>query len=237
MNYLIIIGIIGFLIFFHELGHFIFAKIVGINIASFSIGYGPVLFRWKRKETEYRISLIPLGGYVMPEVKDEKEFFNIPVYKRMIFSIGGPFANIFLPLIALAGLGIFNSGISFTSVLITPVVQVFSSMLVIINGLSRIFISPERLSGVIGIVAVGGKIVDSGILNAINLLIMLSLNLAVFNLFPIPALDGGKILLYILEKIHPKLKKIQIPVTIGGWLILLVLIVYATYNDIAKLVA
>lgn len=237
MNYLIIVGIIGFLILVHEFGHFIFAKIVNVNISVFSVGFGPVLFRRKWHETEYRISLIPLGGYVMPGVKDEKEFFNIPAYKRIIFSAGGPLANIILPLIVLVGISIYSTGMSFASAVYTPITQVLNSVLSIGKAVSLIFSTPEKLSGVVGIIAVGGQIIGSGIFKAINLLIMLSLNLAVFNLLPIPALDGGKILLYLLEKIHPKFLKIQIPVTICGWIFLLVLIAYATFNDIAKLIA
>ena len=237
MNYLIIVGIIGLLVLVHEFGHFIFAKIMNISIAVFSVGFGPAILKWKGSETEYRISLVPLGGYVMPGVKDENEFFKIPVYKRIIFSAGGAVANIVFPIIILMGIGIFNSGLSFTAVLMEPLAQVFKSILYIVNAISLIFISPERLSGIVGIVAAGGQMIDAKLYNALNMLILLSLNFAVFNLLPIPALDGGKIILYILEKVHPKFLKLQIPVTIGGWIILLVLIVYATFNDIAKLIA
>lgn len=56
--------VIGILIFIHELGHFLFAKLCGVGVVRFSIGFGPPLLRWKRGETEYQLALIPLGGFV-----------------------------------------------------------------------------------------------------------------------------------------------------------------------------
>ena len=52
------------LIFFHELGHFLFARLFGVRVEVFSLGFGPKFLKWKGKETEYALSLIPLGGYV-----------------------------------------------------------------------------------------------------------------------------------------------------------------------------
>jgi len=60
----IFILFLGPLIFFHELGHFFFARFFGVRVEVFSIGFGPKIFKWKRKDTEYAISIIPLGGYV-----------------------------------------------------------------------------------------------------------------------------------------------------------------------------
>ena len=51
-----------FLVFFHELGHFIAAKLFGVKVEAFSIGFGPRLFHKKIRDTDYRISLVPLGG-------------------------------------------------------------------------------------------------------------------------------------------------------------------------------
>ena len=58
-----IVLLLGGLIFVHELGHFIVAKALGVKVVRFSIGFGPRLFGFVRGETEYRISLLPLGGY------------------------------------------------------------------------------------------------------------------------------------------------------------------------------
>ena len=61
LSFLIVIGII---IFIHESGHFSMAKIFGIPVATFSLGFGPRLFGFRYKETDYKVSAIPLGGYV-----------------------------------------------------------------------------------------------------------------------------------------------------------------------------
>ncbi len=237
MNYFIIIAIIGVLIFIHELGHFVFAKLTGIPIAVFSVGFGPKIWKYKKRETEYCISIFPLGGYILPAINDEKEFYQIPVLKRIIFCIGGPLANIFLPVIVLSILNIFNPGTSLAGIFINPFIKTSNLLFNMLQTIPAIFVSPENLSGIVGIVNTGSQFIASNFQNTIKLLILLSLNLAVFNMLPIPALDGGKILLYLLEKIHPKLLKIQLPATIAGWLIIAGLTVYVTINDVVKIFA
>jgi regulator of sigma E protease len=237
MNYFFIIVIIGFLIFIHELGHFVFAKASGIAIETFSVGFGTKIFKRKIHGTEYCISVIPLGGYILPAIKDESEFYKIPVLKRIIFCVGGPFANIVLPVIILLVSGILNSDSSIVGIIINPFIQVFNNLFIIMKSIPSMFDHPEQLSGIVGIISIGGKIIASDIQMAINLLISLSLSLAVFNMLPIPALDGGKIILYLLEKIHPKLLKIQLPATIAGWVIIAGLTVYITIKDVVKIFA
>ena len=64
INILALIFVLSFLIVFHEGGHFVIAKLFKFPVEVFSLGFGKRLFGWKRKETDYRVSLIPLGGYV-----------------------------------------------------------------------------------------------------------------------------------------------------------------------------
>lgn len=100
----IIIGlmVLGVLVFIHELGHFLAAKKFGIRVLSFSIGFGKVLLKKTYKDTEYRISAIPFGGYVHmagehPEDNrtcEDSDFMAKPVWQRAIVSIAGPAANI-----------------------------------------------------------------------------------------------------------------------------------------------
>ena len=70
MNYVFTLLLIGFAILFHEFGHYLAARIANVPIQTFSVGFGPAV--WKRQigETEYRISWIPLGGYVLPAIED-----------------------------------------------------------------------------------------------------------------------------------------------------------------------
>ena len=100
---LIVIGILlfGFVIFFHELGHFLLAKSAGIWVREFSLGMGPVLFSFTKKDTQYSLRLLPIGGYCMMEgedesSEDERAFSNKPVWRRILVIIAGGVFNIIL---------------------------------------------------------------------------------------------------------------------------------------------
>jgi regulator of sigma E protease len=73
MSIILAILILGLMILFHEFGHFIFCKIFGVRVLRFSIGFGPAIFKRKIGDTEFRLSLIPLGGYVTPLEKEKLE--------------------------------------------------------------------------------------------------------------------------------------------------------------------
>lgn len=102
---LIFILFLGPLVFFHELGHFLFARLFGVRVEVFSIGFGPKLFKFKRKDTEYALSLIPLGGYVkmfgddplnkdnVPEEERKFSFTHKSKWARFWIVFGGPCAN------------------------------------------------------------------------------------------------------------------------------------------------
>ncbi len=105
-----ILGLIAMIII-HEFGHFIAARMLGVEVIRFSIGFGPILFRYKPKVTEYALSLIPLGGYVKMKGEEidernqndtEGAFFAQPVWKRMIIVFAGPFFNIISAIIFFA---------------------------------------------------------------------------------------------------------------------------------------
>ncbi len=90
---------IGVLITFHEFGHLIVAKITHIPVESFSIGFGPVILKRKIGETEYRLSLIPLGGYIKmtgEENPDEGGFSSKPLGVRIAVIAAGPVSNLIL---------------------------------------------------------------------------------------------------------------------------------------------
>ena len=63
---------IGIMILVHELGHFVVGRLCGIGVEEFSIGFGPKIFGWRKKETDYSIRAIPLGGYVRFTGEDEE---------------------------------------------------------------------------------------------------------------------------------------------------------------------
>ncbi|MBE6152344.1 MAG: RIP metalloprotease RseP [Firmicutes bacterium] len=85
MTIIYFILILGIIVFIHELGHFIFAKKAGIYVYEFSIGMGPQLFKWKRKndETEYSIRLFPIGGFVQMAGEAVEVDENVPKEQRM----------------------------------------------------------------------------------------------------------------------------------------------------------
>ena len=96
---LLAILIFGFLIFIHELGHFLTAKLCGVRVNEFAINMGPRLFGWKRGETQYSFRLIPIGGYCAMEGEDEDTgdprcFVNAAWWKRLIILCAGSFMNL-----------------------------------------------------------------------------------------------------------------------------------------------
>ena len=234
MSYFIVIFILGGLILIHELGHFLMARFMNIPVDRFSIGYGPKLWATKRGDTEYRLSAVPFGGYVLPKIKDAAELFQIPIYKRIFFALGGPVANILTALILFALVNLAILGFSFTGIIIQPFLQTWKQSAYILGAISRLFSHPSELSGVVGIVSQGGGFVGTDPLKAVSFSILLSLNLAIFNLLPVSPLDGGKILLYLLEKINRRISRLQVPMAVAGWLLLLGLMFYATAMDIGR---
>src|SRR6516225_4856036 len=96
--------VLGIMILVHELGHFAAAKYFGVRVEVFSIGFGKRLLGFRKGETDYRISAIPLGGYVkmsgenpMDErTGDPGEFLSHPRWQRFIIAVAGPFMNIVL---------------------------------------------------------------------------------------------------------------------------------------------
>lgn len=117
-----IVLVLAGLIFFHELGHFLAARSLGIGVETFSIGFGKALASWKGKKTTYQLSLIPLGGYVslvgeateseIPEPFTKAESFALrPPLHRLIVVTAGPLFNMVLAWFIYWGL--FAGGLSF----------------------------------------------------------------------------------------------------------------------------
>jgi regulator of sigma E protease len=96
--------VLGIMILVHEFGHFAAAKIFGVRVEQFAIGFGKRLFGVRKGETDYRINLLPLGGYVKmsgenpleARTGDPAEFMSHPRWQRFIIAFAGPFMNIIL---------------------------------------------------------------------------------------------------------------------------------------------
>ncbi len=236
MSYLLIMLLVGLLILIHELGHFAAARWVGIPVKRFSVGFGPKIWGVRRGGTEYWISAVPLGGYVMPNLEDEQAYFRIPRGRRLVFSLAGPLANLLLPLPLFAILNVLGGEVSFYAVVIAPVIQTGEALKGMLAAMLQLFSRPDALSGVLGIVVQGGHFVGADLGRAIQFMILLSLNLAVLNLLPIPVLDGGKILLLLLEKVHPKFVRLYVPLCVLGLVLVLGLFAYTTVLDVRRLI-
>jgi regulator of sigma E protease len=114
-----VVLVLGVMILVHEWGHFVVARLCGVRVDVFSIGFGPRLFGWKRGATDYRVSAVPLGGYVRMAGQDlsdvdrgktaapsgnPEELLSKTRWQRAIIAFAGPAVNLILPVVLLAGL-------------------------------------------------------------------------------------------------------------------------------------
>jgi regulator of sigma E protease len=113
--------LIGLLIFVHESGHFIFAKLFNVKVHVFSLGFGPKLFGFVRGETQYKVGLVPVGGYVkmlgedptesVPEEDRGRAFGDKPLAQRFMIIVAGPLMNIIFPFFLNFGVGLSHTEI------------------------------------------------------------------------------------------------------------------------------
>ena len=341
---------LGILIFIHEFGHFVVAKIFGIRVERFSLGFGPRLFGREVGDTDYRISAFPLGGYVkmlgesvdevVPEDLKSVSFSHQPLRRRIAVVSAGPSSNLLLAVFlyglifgffgltktttnigsvtpespaAAAGLqandrvlevnGVsvqewgelsqliqesgsgpvqlkLQRGADLLTVTLTPeikqtrtilgeevsrpligiiasnefivekinpfqavyyaVVQTGSMIKLTFVVLGKLIvgaISPKTLAGPIGIAQMSGQVAQAGPLAFISFLALLSINLGILNLLPIPILDGGHLLFFSIEAVMGKplsIKKREMAQQVGLFL-LIVLMAFVFYNDIYRL--
>ena len=119
MTIIYFILILGITVFIHELGHFIFAKKFGVYVYEFSIGMGPRLFKFNRKndETDYCIRLFPIGGFVQmageevevdEKIPENKRLQSKPAHQRLLIMVAGVMMNFLLAIVLLFCIGLFN---------------------------------------------------------------------------------------------------------------------------------
>src|ERR1700736_4736296 len=116
MNLLLGVALVlGLMIMIHEWGHFIVARLFGVRVDVFSIGFGPRLFGWKHGATDYRVSALPFGGYVRmagqdvsdvdagtkPPTGSPDELMSKPRWQRALISLAGPAVNLIFPIFLL----------------------------------------------------------------------------------------------------------------------------------------
>lgn len=340
--------VLSFLIFFHELGHFLAARFFGVHVEVFSIGFGKKVFSKVYGKTQYCIGLIPLGGYVQMKGQDDsdptkvsfdKDSYNTrKPWQRIIILFAGPFANFllaFLLYLAIGSIGVtkFSPIIGQTSpdspamqigmmpndkvlvinghfvttwddvsriikdsegnlefkieranevltFILTPKISQYQNMFgetlhkrmigispsgktieityapdevlgyavdqtikattMILTSLQKLIegvVSVKELGGIISIVQVTSEASNAGLVALFALTALISVNLGVLNLLPIPALDGGHILFNVYEMLTKKApsEKVLYVMTLGGWALLLSLTALTIFNDIYRL--
>lgn len=349
INIISVIILLGVLIFVHELGHFLIAKCSGVGVLKFSLGFGPKLVGKKIGETEYIISMIPLGGYVkllgesaddeISEDDEKRSFLKQHVLKKIGIVAAGPvfnflFAIIVFTIIYMVGIPVLTSevgdvqkgspaleagikggdiilaindedisnwgelagiivnsegreleirvernnkikdirlkakltksknifgeeidlykiGISVSSRTVIERLNPFSAFwagtkqtwyitkitLISIVKMVEGKLSPKTLGGPILIAQMAGARVQEGIVPFIFFMALLSINLGIINLLPVPLLDGGHLLFFIIELISGKevnVKWREIAQQVG-FAMLVMLMIFVFYNDIIRI--
>ena len=236
INAIKIVFLLGFLITIHEGGHFIVAKLCKVRVNEFAIGFGPKIFQKQGKETLYVLRLIPLGGFVRLEGEEEHSdiegsFSKASIGKRIAIVLAGGLVNILFGIVAFFFLSLAYT--NFASAMQNTKEFVFSiweSLKMLLTG----GVTVNDLTGPIGISEVVAR--TSGIDEFIYILSLISLSLGVTNLLPFPPLDGGKVLLLIIEAIRkkPLKEKVEAKIQLIGFSIMILLSIYVAYNDILR---
>ena len=242
-----IIFLLGFLVLIHEGGHFLVARLCKVNVLEFSIGFGPTLYAKQGKQTKYSLRLIPLGGYVNLEGEEERvdtegSFSKASIPKRMAIVLAGGLTNIIFAIVVFFILVAVTSNTShyeetFGENIYFAVTETKEFIFTIFESLKMLFTGKVGINEFIGPVGISKVVVKTtGIQDYIYMLTLVSLSLGVTNLLPIPALDGGKFLLLIIEAVRRKKlsEKTELNLQLIGFTLLITLSLYVAYNDILR---
>lgn len=237
IGFLKIAFLLGFLIFIHELGHFLVAKFFKVKIKQFAIGFGPTIWKKQGKETSYELKLIPMGGFVNmlgeeEPVEDERAYNKKSIPKKICILLAGGMVNIIFGLfvcaiIASSILGVKN-GLIFTGEFLGATFE----------GIVQLFTGKVEAEQLVGVVGISDMVVETnGIREFMYMLAVISVSLGVTNLLPFPPLDGGKILLLIIQAIRrkPLKQNTEIGIQMAGFCLLIGLSIFVTYNDIVRI--
>ncbi|OGI87175.1 hypothetical protein A2995_02050 [Candidatus Nomurabacteria bacterium RIFCSPLOWO2_01_FULL_33_24] len=263
MSIIIFIIIILILVLSHELGHFVVAKRFGLRVDEFGFGFPPRIFSFKKGETKYSFNLLPLGGFVKifgEDYSDESEngldkdraLNNKSKRIQAVVLIAGVFFNLLLAWLLISisfmiGLPIevgikklsffpaFFEGIKMTGSLLKDIII---ALIGLIGDAFSGQASLTSLTGPIGIVNLVGEFYSFGLASLMFFTAFISINLAIINLIPLPALDGGRLFFLFIEWVKGSAINSKITGTLNliGFALLILLMVAVTYNDIVNLI-
>ena len=228
---------LGFIVFIHEGGHFLVAKLCKIKVNEFALGFGPVIFSKEKGGTNYALRLIPLGGFVSMEGEEERSdkegsFSNASSWKKIAIVAAGGLVNIIF------GLGVYFILLLTITNISTALLLVKDYLIIVFISLKDLFVggvSPDQMVGIIGISDI--VVNTSGLQEYFWVMASISVSLGITNLLPFPPLDGGKIVIYLIETIRRKPIKEETELKIQGWgfALLIALFIFVTYNDILRI--
>lgn len=252
MSILFFIAILVLLILSHELGHFVFAKLKGVKVEEFGFGFPPRLFSFKKGETIYSLNLLPLGGFVKifgeNEPAGEGAFYSKPASSRALILSAGVIFNFLLAWIIFSIIFGIDPSIKFpwyeaiwqglkTTILLAGAIiwAIFYFFKAVFSGAGASVL--EQIAGPVGIFGIIGSASKLGLTYVFQLAAFLSLNLAIINFLPFPALDGGRLLFLGIEvlKGSPLNRRWSGFAHTLGFVILIILMALITYRDIIKL--
>jgi regulator of sigma E protease len=242
------IFVFSMIVLVHEFGHFFAARTSGVRVYEFSIGFpfSPRLCTlFRHRETEFTLRLLPLGGFVRFSTEGDEgamDLFNAPPLKRAFIMSAGSLFNaafafiIFIP-IFMTGRDIFF--IHAVSLSAKTLWGILSGTVLFFTGLFSGHGGMELLSGPVGIAAMAGQAASGGLLSVFYFTGVLSVSLGIMNLFPLPALDGGQLLMLIIEAAikRPLGLKTHQAVNLIGFALFLLLTAVVTYKDIMRMIA
>jgi regulator of sigma E protease len=184
---------LSFIIFFHELGHYLACLAFGVPTPTFSIGFGPALIQYKPKYTTFQIALIPLGGYVSIAAH---ELSQKPYWQKMIITLAGIFNNFLLSVLLLFFIfAYYPVHDSWTQSFTNAVIATINSMIALFKDFGGLFSASNQNAKIIGpskIVETTHQKFNEGAIFFLSWLAMISVQIGLFNLLPLPFLDGGQ---------------------------------------------
>ena len=233
-----IIFVLGFIVIIHEGGHFVIAKLCKVKVNEFSVGFGKKIISKNKNGTQYTLRCIPLGGYVNmlgeEEFSEEEgSYSKAPILKRFLILIAGATVNmIFGILVFFILASIVNNNIHIG-------LEVTQNYLVALGeSVIKLFSGNVVAEQVVGPVGISNMIVNTNsIIDFVYMMSVISISLGVTNLLPIPGLDGGKIILLLIELIRrkPLDEKTETRITLLGLAFLLTIAVMVTVKDVTNI--